>query len=678
MIKHTRMDLGLQGIDMVRRLPGLLFAVLVALIATLAALQIAAADTTGTTAVTVLPADGNARGVFVRDQTVDITMTHDAEGVWAHSQVWLRLSNPFSGSAQLPVTFMGAGLQPGGLPADLVIRQGDAILPTQPGSRGDILATLTIPGRSQSVLALSYRQLLTETRGLVTFGYPLAAVQRWAAAPESARVTISFPTDFIPEQLIAEKPEPLRATGQTLTWQWDGSKPTENVWLAFLSPAWWKEFADARDKAGQPTAGAVEHLTLSNLYRQLSSLPTLPFVDGVDFAGRYYPSVVAELQAAAQAASGGNAQTAAHAALARVYLDQAKRLGLATAGTFLRLADNEANAAFKGGADDDDLRKTAGEILLQLADVTRAGGDAALAETYLERLSALEKHSAAPESQAPTAARLSLAMQALARGDLPGARQMVTQTYGAAALEVPGARSPLADQAIVTVDTMAGERSIRLTLSGGANPRQVADLLAEAATVANQQITPPVTAGVNWLSIQLPFGSAEELAANSRRLGEILPAAPELALLHAVLTPDVIAMRSDRTFVRTTWRYLEQIDLTGPMVRWQAIAGQFQGAAARPTPPPQAGTGATDVAQVQYAVWSAEAVAWQNLARQSRVDYTVHLEDGKTSRQWQVPAGTARTLVAEASLWRVETLQWLLIPSILLILIVALAIWRLT
>ena len=136
--------------------------------------QPAGAESGGTAAVNMVPADGDPRGVELRTQTVDVTIGQDATGVWADTQVWFRLSNPATKPVTVPVTLPGPPLpeMPTTLPDGLRITVGDRPLPVT--STGITLSgQLALPARGQLSLRLSYRQRLPDLASLTTFAYPL-------------------------------------------------------------------------------------------------------------------------------------------------------------------------------------------------------------------------------------------------------------------------------------------------------------------------------------------------------------------------------------------------------------------------------------------------------------------------------------------------------------------------
>ncbi len=164
---------------------------------------------------------------------------------------------------------------------------------------------ITIPLKGSAALRVRYSQVLAEQNGLITFTYPITATARWSGTPESLRLTLKFGPPVPADQVLSHAPPALRYDRDGFTWHWDGQRPKASIGVAFMSPIWWGKFLTARNAAAAPGAGLAEHLALSRLYRQLAELPPPAFDSAADFYGRYFPSEVAELQAALAAPAQG-------------------------------------------------------------------------------------------------------------------------------------------------------------------------------------------------------------------------------------------------------------------------------------------------------------------------------------------------------------------------------------
>ena len=652
--------------------------------------SLAHADSIGTSTVTVVPADGQSRDIELRSQTVDVVISQDAEAVWADTEVWIRLYNPATRTITVPLALPGPQLTPGDLPADLLIRLDDVALPTEPTRPADgqgpagLLSQIIIDGQQAVSLRLSYRQALPESGGLVTFAYPLSAADQWANTPESLRVTARFSAPVVAEQLLVQAP-PAHSDGRSLTWQWEGVRALEDVGVAFLAPAWWAEFNAARAAAAAPDAPAAAHIALSRRYQQLAALAPSPLRDPlgdpIDFYTRYYPAAVAELQAAvAQAAAVEDANTSiadrltAHASLASLYREQANRLGLGGIA-YLELAVDEANAAMALGATDPNLRSLAADSYVRLAQISQLQGNTAAAERYAATLVALQGGTT-PEEQARDLTLIAAA-QASARGDLDRARQLLIEAVGSEAATLPGAPPPIARQALVSVTTTPGTRTITLTLADVQDTAGVGALLQRAAdqlrAVTPATVTATVTAATTGLAINMPWQDAQELITAQTALADALPDDPELALLAAALSPARVTWRTADDLLRRSSSYVEFMDLEPARLIWLGLANRLEEASREES----SARGSDDrLLELQRARWAADAAAWRALADRSRVEYRIDLGKPTAARAWQLAAGSARALAVEATDWSRPTIGWGAGAAGLLLILLALAVWE--
>ena len=190
-------------------------------------------------------------------------------------------------------------------------------------------------------------------------------------------MTLKFSPPLPADQVVSQVPPARRTQRDGFTWHWDGQRPKVSIGVAFMSPAWWGDFAAARAAAAAPAAGLAEHLALSRFYRHLSELPPPAFDAAADFYGRNFPSEIAELQAALAApAPGAPAERAAtHLRLAEILLAHADRLGNGADSAYLQSAAAELEAASALDNTDASLRTTAAALYAQLAEAAGARGD---------------------------------------------------------------------------------------------------------------------------------------------------------------------------------------------------------------------------------------------------------------------------------------------------------------
>jgi hypothetical protein len=683
---------------------------------------IARADRGGDSPVTVVPAPGQPNQLRLRTQTVDITLNQGGQDVWADTRVGLQVSNPFTMVITSTLSLPGPQLTKGGLPANLQLKLGDEALPLEPvDPPGSGLTTqLVMPPQSEVALELDYRQALPESGGVITLAYPLAASSQWGRVPESLRLTVSSELPLAPEQILGLVPDPQAARGPILTWNWDTAKAPD-VWLAFMSPDWWRRFTEARAAAAAPNAGPAQHLVLSQLYQQLAALPRLSFAPAADFYARYYPLAIAELQAAAEShgqdGTSGPEQTIAHGMLARRYAEQAGRLGRGAGDVYLDLAATEAQAALDGGVRDDGLRTLASDALVQLAATANARGDSALAEAYLTRRARLDPAQGSGALGEQRTARLALAAGEVTRGNLGRAQQIISDTFGAENIDIPALRPPLSNQILVTVETtlegpvgdpgqpggavLTGRRKVAASLVDGGNPAGLATLIGQAADAWHSVPGVAVKSGPDWISVEFEFADERRLAEIQSRMMKLLPNLPELALMTATMLPESMQLQAGQTDFQGRWHYAEAADLSPAVDAWQRRADEVRAGSLRLAPPPPdaltvdptpepnatnptaaqvvtATVGAkADLGELQRAIWDAHAAAWEKLADHSYAQYTVNLGTGGPTRKWQVEPGKQRLLEAERLDWRTDRLLLVAAAGGLVVLLLAVLLWRL-
>jgi hypothetical protein len=650
------------------------------------------ADTTitGTAAVAIVPAGGKHRGIRLRSQTVDVAIKQDASGVWADTRIWIQLDNAGSNPINVPVTLPGPRLLPSELPADLKVESGKGTMELQPlpeaeaGDGPGLAAEIGLPARKALELRLSYRQALPETGGLLTYVYYLTALNAWAGTPESLRLTLRFDPSINPRQVLSVLPAPHRSDSGAWTWDWENERAGTDIGVAFMSSAWWAEFSAARAAASAPGAGTVEHLALSQYYQHLLALPELPF-EQPGFFERYYAPAVAELQTAATTGNGtapADDLIAVHMQLAGLYRRQADRLGPGPGDTYQQLAADEIGTALSLGASGQPARELAADLYGQLAARARAREDEATAQDYERRLSALgtPQGITSPDSQQSDIS-LAAAEEAVARGDLSAARQIIQATFGPETADPPGLEPPRASQSVVTVVTSPPIRVITVTLVplSDQDTQAVAVLLRQAANLLRGQPGVSADARGNRMVITSSFSDTQQLAETQHGLVEALPDAPELALLASVLAPASISWTADNQQpLYSTQRYFEQVDLQAAWQTWQSLAGRLA-AAGRELEAGQANTSSTgELAQARRVLWTADAAAWRALAADSRAEYKTELHGPTVQREWIMPAGASQTLELTASRWHLEHVRWAAIGAGLLLLLLAAAIWRWT
>jgi hypothetical protein len=615
----------------------------------------AEAPPTGT--LTAVPTDGRPRGLQLRSQTVDVTIRQTPDGMLADTILWVKFSNPGKQTVSMPLALGGPQLGPRALPQILDVTLDNrpiALESLEPFTArvdgGPIIAytlPITVPLKGSATLRVRYNQVLAEQEGLISYTYPITATARWSGTPESLRITVKFDPSLPADQILSRTPAGLRAARDGITWTWDAQRPKTSIGASLMSPAWWRDYAAARTAAAAPDAGLTEHLALSDFYRRLSKLPPPAFDSATDYYNRYFPSEVAELQAALKASdrSSPTKVAAIHLRLAEIYLGHAERLGLGSDSAYLQSAATELEAAIALDNADATVRSTAISLYAQLAQAAGARGDQATAAQHLARVAALDAtgSNASPEALAQ-ATLLVRANEALARGDLRAARQLVAEGFGAGAVTRTDAPPPRAGQALVTVTTTAGERDIIFRLVGG-NPSAISALLADTASALAGVSAVRVSTAGDRITVAIPYTDGRGLMAIQAKLAAALPDEPELALLGAVLSPRQLAWENRSGLLGSSVRYVERIDLGPAWQAWEARAHQIEAAGFGQDAP---GTTNSELARLQRAFWADDAAAWRKLAAESQVDYRVKIASEEPEKHWEAAAGATRMLEAEA------------------------------
>ncbi len=644
------------------------------------------AETPGTAPVALVPADGNARGVQLRAQAVDITIRQDADGIWADTSLWMRLHNPGQTAAAVPVALTGPQAGPIDLPSDLALTVGRASLTLQPlpAPDGELVLgptePITVPLRGSVMVRLRYRQALPAAGDVATSRYPLTATTRWPGTPESLRVTIRFAEPVSPEQILAYESLPKHLDPDAATWHWEYKKAAQDVAIAFVSNAWWAALTTGRAAATAAEAGPIQHLALARRYRALAGLPIPPLAVATDLFERYYPLAVAELKTVLRTAAPADPAVAvARVELADLYRLRSERAETETAQAFLLLAAGELEAAAESS--DPAVAAAAAELYGQLAASASARGDAVLAGQHRMRQAALQATGMTANDDAlAQAAALAQAIRAVEAGDLAVARALIAEAFGPLAVTLPDAPPPLIGHARATVASTPDRRVITLRLGPAGDAAGLAPLLAEVAAAVGPFAQ--VEAGADSLTITLA-GTPAQWREVQTRLEASLPATPELALLASILQPAALSWESTAETFRFTERYVELVSLTPAVAAWEAQAARIEqlartrAGAADGLPAWLDAAPREQLAGVQRALWAADAAAWRALTQGSGATYQVILGLRGEERQWAVDAGAARQLTAEAVAWREDRLAWAAGGAVLLLILLALGVWRL-
>lgn len=630
-------------------------------------------DRAGSAALSIVPRDGRPRGVQLRAQTVDAAISQDAAGVWADTRVWVQLFNPGNKPIVVPVALPGPQIAAAALPADFEITLNNKPLALEPLAAIGYTAPITVPVQGSVHLRLRYRQALEAQGDLISYTYPLTATAQWGNTPESLRVTVQFAPALPAEAVLSYAPAAARPNLDGLTWHVENRKATTSIGVAFMAPAWWADFAAARTAATAPQAGLAEQVALSRRYEHLAGLAAPRFDPAAPLFERYYPTAVATLQAGI-ARPGANTQpaevAAAHAGLARLYLERAERAGPGAGDAGQQIAAQQAaaaefEAAVRLDSGNAELRRAAADLYRQLADLAQARNDTVTAEQHRARVAALAGAQEPASPQALTEIEvLTRAAEATDAGDFELARRLIAETFGAGAAALPDLPRPAAAQIVARVTTSPTQRMLAMHwLADGPLPDLDARIAEAAAALAPLAQVQPGRAA---LTLTLPYDAAAGWIDAQARLADALPPTPELALLAAALRPQQLVWQQETDSLRTAECYVEQVDLRDAWVAWEGMAARLEEAGQA-----VAGRSPADrLAAVQRALWAHDAAAWRALAQNSRIVYETSI--GTEARQWEVVAGAARTLEASVARPRLDRASLIAAAAALAVLLLAL------
>lgn len=639
---------------------------------------VAHAGDTGTAAITVLPVDGQTRGVQIRAQTVDAVIHEEAGVVWADTRIWIDFHNTGKTPIVVPVALPGPQLAPVPLPEGLKATLNNKPLTLTPLPQRDdqpqirVSTPVTVPAKGMAELRISYRQALPVQDGLATFAYRLTATANWSGRPESLRVTVRFNPTIAPTQILGYAPVEKRRERDGLTWHWENTEAEHDIQMAFIAPSWWAELETTRQAAASP-AGLAEHAALAEHYWRLATLTPPPF-QSEGYFDRFYPSAVEAL--AEGIARPGDAATPAEIAAARIrlaeiYQAQAGRLAADRAMPYLQLAASELQAALALHPTDA-ARQAAAALQHQLLALAGERGDMLAAQEHEARLAAITTATGLPsEQELARGIALTLAEQAVANGDLAAAAEWVAEAFGADATVRRDAPAPRIAQTCVSVSATPKERSFVIQVIGGNASGEALLAQARQALTAlgyDAQISP------GQLAFTLPYTDTGRLLAAQAATAAALAEFPELALLTAALRPAGLAWQKDAQPFLLSERYIETADLRSARAAWSGRAEQLQAAAESAMAASQPSE--ARLARIQAALWAEDAAAWRALADRGRVTYRVSLNTREIVREWELAAGETRELSAHAAQWRYDRLGGIAGGIALLLVLMVFVVWR--
>ena len=644
----------------------------------------ASAGESGTAAVNLLPVKGQHRGIVLKSQTVDAIISEDQGKVWADTKVWLRLTNPASKPITVSVTLPGPQMTAVPLPSDLSVQVNKTPLRLLPltGTEGEqayeATASIGIPARRSVDVRLAFRQALPESDGVITYTYLLDGAAQWAGTPESLRVTVKMKPPIGMRSVLSIATPAHQADAQTLTWDWETgwNKSEVNVGLALMSPTWFAEFEKAQSAAIQKDA-AAEHISLSQHYRRLASLPALLLNALPTFQSRYYPAAVAQLQAALDTKASQAEKSRAHSMLAELYVQQADHGGSADREQYLQAAAAEIELALGDSAPEPALVELAGTVFEELSHNAKARGDDASARGYLHRLEGVRASSPQQTAQIhSTDEELLQATHALAEGDTETARDLVGSLNGSVEVAPPGASEPVVSQTSLTVTTTPEGRQIVVHLGRGENLAKASELAERIADSQRSQARGTVIATANTVTITLQEPPGRTMFELQESLAAALPPEPELALLHSILADADGSAETQNRLLISTWRYTETVDLTPALDQWREIAAGLNSESAASLQEAPAAQNA-QLQRIQAALNDSDAAAWRRFADSSTVNYRFDYSAADANREWQMRAGESRQLSVQQSRWNLEGIRWAAAALCTAVVGLAVLAWRL-
>jgi hypothetical protein len=657
-------------------------ATLLALCLLALAITPAAADDSGTAAVNLLPTSGKHRGIVLKSQTVDAVILEEQGKVWADTKVWMKLQNPASKPITVSVSLPGPQMAPVPLPADLSVQVGKVPLQLVPSTAADssqptgATAAIRIPARKSVDVRIAYRQALSDTNGVVTYGYLLDEAAKWAGTPESLRLTVTLKPSVSMRSLLAITPPAHRSDGQTMTWDWetDWGKLGANVGFAFMSPGWFAEFEAAQSAAANEDAGAADHLLLSRHYSRLASLQGSLLNAPFAFQSRYYPAAIAELQAALDSEGPTSEQAEAHSIMAKLYVEQAEQ---GNEPRYLQAAAAEIRSALGDSEPDPDLVELAGRVFEELSGIANAAGEGVAARHYVEQFEEIRAFSPqqAALSQA-TSQRLDQVALALEQGNRGTARDLVASLVATQASDVPEASPPIVNQTSLMITTTPQGRQIVTHLGDDANLQEALELAAETERALRPHSPAKSVGAANSITLTLPGPPGPAMFVLQKELAEAVPDAPELALLHSVLADTSGYTETHTSLLRSTWQFTETVDLAPALRRWEGLAARLDAA----TPALPLGLSTTESERLRFmqrSLRASDAAAWRRFAASSTVDYRFEPTDPDTNYQWQVRAGESRQMFVQMAQWNSRSIHWAIVALSAAVAAIALLMWRL-
>jgi hypothetical protein len=505
------------------------------------------------------------------------------------------------------------------------------------------------------------------------FAYGMLVGNRWKNAVGSARVTVDLPAQTTGEQFVTLDPVVPKFDGKNLTWLWEGLNPEADPGVTFIRPSVWQNLLAARGNAAQNPDDANARLALGRVYQLLASQES-PRRDN------FLAQAVAELETAARLAP---ENVDAVRTLAQLYEQRAGAANGPRDVDYVTLAMEQWQKLI-GSAGDAEARKQLGEDSFYLALDAFGRNEFARALKFLE-----DAQSFAPDGAGPLYQRDRLENQvklthvAAARAEIEAnsisnALAHVRAAYGDSFQ--PATNLPTDAVALnhARIKTMPAARRVVLELMPYPAPSD------ETREAANRVVTALNGTGAGsaelaedasgyTLTLDIPFGNANDLRARLVKLASAIPARSDWALARAALVPAALEFSiDDGTFERRV-EYREQVDLTQGQAALQSTLNEMSAALG------ELSTASPDdqEAQLRRALLEHAREWWYRQLGALTLDYELDAGSGVT-REWTVSPGAPRTLEYGTQVIRGEfyVAGAVAAAGILLLAVVTLVVWN--
>lgn len=450
----------------------------------------------------------------------------------------------------------------------------------------------------------------------------------WKGFVSSARFTVRFPALTASEQFRAVTPPGSSFDGRAISWLFSDYNPDAPLVVQMIKPRLWREIAGARTALAQgPDARAA--LALGAAFEQLARTTQ----SAVDFA---------------QAAAAYQRAAEVEPAVLTATLELARLYDARLRGDFGPVFDaNGARAAtldqwravLKAAPALTEARDAVAQHAFVLAQAARRGG---LFAGALELLDMARSANSARVTKAQIdaearAANAGLVMQRLDAGQWTEALRMIAaEAIGPEANAERSAYQPQFNHMQATIIIAGDEQTISLRalpFPGASDAHR--DLLQAYVDRVPSNGGSVSTDGDGYaLTLRLPVGPVA--AAD-------LPAAPELALLRAVLSPPVLAVSSESGAFTSDERLDARYDLVETLrLARDKLAAIDRVLAALAAP---SGDETLELARrVRLRALEQYRAGWQSLGATSNARVTWQAGPGASPQTWDVPGGQSQEI----------------------------------